>query len=126
MQKKGGVKLYDGGLIALLVFVCILAVVAVGQRTKEVRRECEERLARERRAIPYYSDDELIAKYYQIEAELEGTLDSAKKAIILPMGEGFIVSSSKGALTKKKINTLRQIRVLYLTEITRRRLKLAK
>ena len=48
MQKKGGVKLYDGGLIALLVFVCILAVVAVGQRTKEVRRECEERLARER------------------------------------------------------------------------------
>lgn len=70
MQKKGGVKLYDGGLIVLLVFVCLLALVVVGQRAKEVRRECKERLARERTAIPYYSDDELIARYYQIGAEL--------------------------------------------------------
>jgi len=124
MQKKRGVKLYDGGLIALLVFVCVLAVVAVGQRAKEVRRECEERLARERIAIPYYSDDELIANYYQIDAELEGLLESAEAAMILPMGKGFIVSSGKGALTKKKINTLRQIRALYLTEIARRGLKL--
>ena len=75
MQKKGGVKLYDGGLIALLVFVCILAVVAVGQITKEVRREYKKRLARERIAIPYYSDDELITNYYQIDAKLQGVLD---------------------------------------------------
>ena len=124
MQKKGEVRLYDGGLIALLVFVCILAVVAVGQRAKEVRRECEERLARERRAIPYYSDDELITNYYQIDAELQGLLESAEVAMILPMGEGFIASSGKRALTKKRINTVRQIRALYLAEIARRGLKL--
>lgn len=68
MQKKGGVKLYDGGLIALLVFVCVLAVVVVGQKAKEVKKECKERLAREGIAILYYSDDELVTNYYQIGA----------------------------------------------------------
>ena len=124
MQKKGGVKLYDGGLIALLVFVCVLAVVAVGQRAKEVRRECEERLARERIAIPYYSDDELITNYYQIDAELQGALDSSKKVMILPMGKGFIGKSDRGKLVKIKVDTLRQIRALYLAEIAKRGLKL--
>lgn len=124
MQKKEGVKLYDGGLIVLLVFVCILAVVAAGQKAKKVRRECEERLARERIAIPYYSDDELITRYYQIDAELQDLLESAEVTMILPMGKGFIASSGKRALTKKRINTVRQIRALYLAEIARRGLKL--
>lgn len=123
-KKKNEVTLYDGGLIALLVFVCVFALVAAGQKAKEVRRECEERLARERIAIPYYSDDELITRYYQIDAELQDLLESAEVTTILPMGKGFIASSGKRALTKKRINTVRQIRALYLTEIARRGLKL--
>jgi len=126
VKKKDGVTLYSGGLIMLLVFVCVLAVVAVGQRAKEVRRECKERSARERRGIPHYSDNELITGYYQIEAELQDLLEDAEVAIILPMGEGFIASSGKRALTKKRINTVRQIRALYLAEIAKRGLKLPK
>jgi len=123
-KKKNEVMLYDGGLIALLVFVCVFALVAAGQKAKEVRRECEERLATERIAIPYYSDDELITRYYQIDAELQDLLESAEVTTILPMGKGFIASSGKRALTKKRINTVRQIRALYLAEIARRGLKL--
>jgi len=124
MRKRNEVTLYQGGLIALLVFVCILAVVAAGQRAKEARRACEERLARERIAIPSYADDELITRYYQIDAELQGALDSSKKIMILPMGKGFIGKFDRGKLVKIKIDTLRQIRALYLAEIAKRGLKL--
>lgn len=147
MQKKEGVKLYDGGLIALLVFVCVFALVAAGQKAKEVRRECKERLAREKIAIPDYSDDELITNYYQINAELQGTLDdleSARRQAVrhsLEQSEdsggggavgGFAQGFARGynpgvineGLIKIKVNTLRQIRALYLTEIARRGLKL--
>lgn len=148
MQKKEEVKLYDGGLIALLVFVGVLAVVAVGQRAKEVRRECGERLARERRAIPYYSDDELITRYYQVDAELQGDLDDLESArgqatrhelreaskdysgggAAGGFAKGFARGFNPGVITeglvRVKIETLRQIRALYLAEIARRGLKL--
>jgi len=39
MRKKNGVVLYDGGLIVLLVLVCVLAFVAVGRRMAEVENE---------------------------------------------------------------------------------------
>ena len=39
MRKKNGVVLYDGGLIVLLVLVCVLAFVAVGRRMTEVENE---------------------------------------------------------------------------------------
>lgn len=147
-KKKNEVTLYDGGLIALLVFVCVLAVVAVGQRAKEVRRECEERLARERIAIPYYSDDELIMRYYQIDAELQGDLDDLESAREQAtrhelreaskdysgggdaggFAKGFARGFNPGVITEDlvrvKIDTLRQIRALYLAEIARRGLKL--
>lgn len=148
MQNKKEVKLYDGGLIALLVFVCILAVVAVGQRAKEVRREWEERLARERRAIPYYGDDELITRYYQIKGELQGLLDDLESArgqatrhelreaskdysgggfwggFAQGFARGFNPGVFSEGLIKRKINTLRQIRALYLAEIFKRGLNL--
>lgn len=149
-KKKNEVTLYDGGLIALLVFVCILVVVATAKITEEVRRECEGRLARERIAIPHYSDDELITKYYQIGAELQGLLDDlegargqaarysleqSKKSSEGHSGgaaAGFAEGFSKGfnpgvaneRLIKIKIGVLRQIKALYLTEIAKRRLKL--
>lgn len=149
MQKKNGVKLYDGGLIVLLVFVCVLAVVVVGQKAKEVKKECKERLARERIAIPYYSDDELITNYYQIGAELQGALDDLKGArgqavrhsleqsreksysgggAAGGFAQGFARGFNPGVigerLTRIKVNTLRQIRALYLAEIAKRGLKL--
>lgn len=147
MQRKNGIKLYDGGLIALLVFVCVLAVVVVGQRAKEVRRKYEERLAREKRAIPYYNDEELIAKYYRTKAELQGALDDLGGARNEAMGEeiretsrdygggfaggfaegfsrAFRAGAIKERLIKMKVETLRQMRALYLTEIARRGLKL--
>ena len=148
MRRKNEVTLYQGGLIALLVFVCILAVVVVGQRAKEVRRECGERLARERIAIPYYSDDELITRYYQISAELQGALDDLEGARRQAVREeireaskdyggggavgGFAEGFSRGfkagvieeRLTRIKVDTLRQIRALYLAEIAKRGLNL--
>jgi len=125
MRKKNEVMLYDGGLTLLLVLVVILTIV-LAQNAKRVKDECRERLTKERISTPYYSDNELITKYYQIEAELQNALGSAKKTIILPIGKGFIASSGKGTLIKKKINTLRQIRALYLAEIYKRGLKLPK
>lgn len=143
MKKKDEVTLYDGGLIALLVFVCLLAVVVVGQRAKEVKKESKERLATERRAISYYSNDELITNYYQIDAELQGALDNLEGARRQAVREeirevsvdhrggfaegfsrGFKVGVIKERLIRIKVDMLRQIRALYLAEIARRGLKL--
>lgn len=133
MRKKNEVTLYDGGLIVLLVFVCIVAVAVgqAGQEAKEIRRKCEERLAREKIAISSYADDELITNYYQIDAELEGALDDlegARRGAGGGFAEGFLRGYKGGVteecLIKIKIDTLRQIRALYLTEIARRELKL--
>lgn len=139
MQKKNEVTLYQGHLIALLLFVCILAVFVGCQEAKK----CEERLARERIAIPHYSDDELITNYYQIDAELQGTLDDLEGARrqaqrhSLEQSEdsgegGFVQGFARGfnpgvvneRLIKIKVDTLRQIRALYLAEIAKRGLKL--
>lgn len=133
MKKKNEVTLYDGGLIVLLVFA-IIVVVAIGQageEAKEIRRKSEERLARERIAISSYVDDELITNYYQIDAELEGALDdleSARRGTGGGFAEGFLRGYKGGVteerLIKIKVDTLRQIRALYLAEIARRGLKL--
>jgi len=148
MRRKNEVTLYQGGLIALLVFVCVLAVVVVGQRAKEVKKECKGRLAKERIAIPYYSDDELITRYYQISAELQGALDDLEGArgqatrhelreaskdyngggaaggFAQGFARGFNPGVIEERLTRIKVDTLRQIRALYLAEIARRGLKL--
>ena len=134
MRKKNEVTLYDGGLIVLLVFVCIVVVAVgqAGQEAKEIRRKCEERLAREKIAISSYADDELITNYYQIDAELEGALDdleSARRGAGGGFAEGFLRAYKGGVteecLIKIKVDTLRQIRALYLTEIAKRGVKLA-
>lgn len=150
MRKKDGVTLYDGGLIILLVLVCILAVVGTAYVTGETEREYKERLVRERRVIPYYSDDELIARYYQIEAELQGDLDDLESArgqatryelreaskdysgggAVGGFAQGFARGFNPGVanerLIKIKVDAVRQIRVLYLAEIAKRGLKLPK
>ncbi len=134
MGKKNEVKLYDGGLIILLVLVGIIVVAVgqAGQEAKEIRRKYEERLVREEIAISSYADDELITNYYQIDAELEGALDDlegARRGIGEGFAEGFLREYKGGVteerLIKIKVDTLRQIRALYLAEITRRGLKLA-
>jgi len=149
LGKKNEVKLYDGGLIVLLVIVIILAVVGTAHVARETAREYEEKLARERIGIPDYSDDELIARYYQINAELQGALDdleSARRQAVRysleqskdsgrggaagGFAQGFARGYNPGVVSERiikiKVDILRQIRALYLTEIARRGLKLPK
>jgi len=150
MRKKNGVTLYDGGLILLLVVVIIGFVVSVAKRQEQIKKEYGERLAKERIFVSTYSDNELIAKYYQIEAELQNALDELGTARGQAMREeigkinenytgggavggfaqGFSKSFNVGAINERlikiKIKILRQIGALYLTEIAKRELKLPK
>jgi len=133
----------------LLLSVVALALILAGcQTAKEVRREGEDRLAREKIAVPHYSDNELITNYYQINAELQGALDDLESArrqatrysleqskktsegggFAQGFAEGFARTYNPGVANERffriKVDTLRQIRALYLGEIARRGLKL--
>ena len=143
MKKKNEVTLYDGGLMFLVIVVCILVLVGVGKITYEEKRKWEEIFTAERIAIPDYSDDELITNYYQIDAELQGALDDLesargqatrysleqrKKTSEGGFGEGFARTYNPGVANERfikiKVDTLRQIIALYLAEIAKRGIKL--
>ena len=127
----------------MLIVVCILSLVAVGKVTYEEERKWDEIFAKERIAIPDYSDDELITRYYQIGAELERALDDlesargqatrysleqSKKTSGGGFGEGFARTYNPGVANERffriKVDTLREIRALYLDEIAMRGIEL--
>ena len=127
MQKEKGVTLYAVDLITVVLICGLLLIVLAGQKGKEYKSRQEKEI----KAIPTYTDYELIEKYYKIDAELQNELnqlqlhqskiiaESQDKNWGSSMAQGF----SEGVITAK-IKMLRNIKTALLTEIYKRELKL--
>lgn len=146
MRKQNELTLYEGGLIVLLIFASILLLVVVSKSAKNIRKKYGQILASEKIAIPHYTDDELLERYYQIEIELQETLDDLESTRAQAMrrtiedkttdhaggaaggfakgfSKGFDVSAIEERLIRIKIKLLRQIKVLFVIEINKRGLR---
>lgn len=135
MKKQNELTLYEGGLIVLLIFASILLLVVVKKSAKNIREKYGQILASEKIAIPHYTDDELLERYYQIEIELQEALDDLEGARVKAMrqtigdlstegfSKGFDVSAIEERLIRIKIKLLRQIKVLFVIEINKRGLR---
>jgi len=141
MRKKDGVTLYNGGLIVLGVILLLADYkIQEEQNRKEALRKAEE-TRQMIETISNYTDDELIAKYYEVDTELQKKLDErqqakeeqTRKALTQEEYSGFWGGFAKAMVTGPsikeslitfEINDLRKIKAMILTEIHKRGLGL--
>jgi len=131
MRKKNEVTLYNGGLIVLGVLILIFVAQFVAQQKQEIKSKYEQIVENEKVAVSSYTDKELVQKYYEISAEIksyEELLEKRKSVYIQSFGSSYFAQSGEGGglkdyEIKKKLEALRKIRALYLSEIYERELK---
>jgi len=143
MRKKDGVTLYNAGLIVLGVILLLADYkIQEEQNRKEALRKAEE-TRQMIETISNYTDEELIAKYHEVDMKLQEKLDERQQAkeeqtrIVSTRSPeeysgfwgGFARAMDTGPSIKEslitfEINNLRKVKTMILTEIYKRGLGL--
>jgi len=137
MKNRGYVEiatLVIGALVLLLATYALLFVV-VGQKATSQR----EKYAKEEQELVKFirmcSDNELVSKYYEIDSKLQIALDElniaqggATREAISNIGSKYKIYTGgiSIAFAKKKVEYLRKMRAILLTEVYKRELKIPK
>jgi len=137
MKNRGYVEiatLVIGALVLLLATYALLFVV-VGQKATSQR----EKYAKEEQELVKFirmcSDNELVSKYYEIDSKLQIALDElniaqggATREAISNIGSKYktYTGGISIAFAKKKVEHLRKMRAILLTEVYKRELKIPK